>query len=197
MSSERTRTWRSRRGVIVTRTKWSTVAESTAPPCSSYQWGKSVPPPTQLTRSGAPAWIGPGSACMGGVSLGVTGRTRSIRWRRGSGTEGRPPARWRSGHLALQASALLLGEASPDAVAFAVLECPREAFLADPARGAERERRTRLLLADREEDVGIDPEACSAVLPEVRWGWVGRQQIHVDAREPVDPHRRNLPLVHR
>src|SRR5206468_763626 len=29
------------------------VADSTAPPCSSNQWGRSVPPPTKLNRSGA------------------------------------------------------------------------------------------------------------------------------------------------
>src|SRR5208337_4290147 len=29
------------------------VPENTAPPCSSYQWGRSVPPPAKLTRRGA------------------------------------------------------------------------------------------------------------------------------------------------
>ena len=42
-SRERTTIRRSARGVAVTGPKWSIVVESTAPPCISYQSGKSVP----------------------------------------------------------------------------------------------------------------------------------------------------------
>src|SRR6266550_1875165 len=146
------------------------VAESTAPPCSSYQWGRSVPPPTKLIRSGATASIGVRSGSTR-ISLGGTPR---------ASTGGPARTDRASGDVSLQPTALLLGRRTPHAVALTVLERPREAFLADRADGAERERRSGLFLGDREEDIGVDPEAGCAVLPEIRGGRVRRKCLYVN-----------------
>src|SRR4029079_7292002 len=93
-----------------------------------------------------------------------------------------------SGDVALEPAALLLRCAAPYAVAFAVLQGPRQAFLADRAHPAEGERGAGLLFGYREEDIGFDPEARGALLPEIRRRGVHRQRRHVDFREPLDPH---------
>src|SRR5918994_6783665 len=72
-----------------------------------------------------------------------------------------------SGDLAGEPTPLLLREPTPHAVPLPVLERPREAFAPDRAGAAERERGPRFLLRDREEDVGVDPEARGPFLPDV------------------------------
>lgn len=94
-----------------------------------------------------------------------------------------------SGDLALYAAPLLLGQAAPNAVAFAVLERPSQALFADPATTAERERRTCLIFGDGEEQVGLDAEAGGSVLPVVRGGRVRGERLQIDVREPFDPQQ--------
>src|SRR5712691_5183956 len=130
-------------------------------------------------RRGATAWTAVGSACIGRFSLG--GRTGPAWDPRGSGD------------LPAHAASLLLGETAPDAVPLAVLDRPCEALLADPATDAERERRSRLVLGDGKEQIGVDAETRRSVLPVVRWGRVLRQCVQVDVREPLDPQQASLP----
>src|SRR6185503_20181603 len=78
-----------------------------------------------------------------------------------------------SGYEADDAAALLLGEAPPHAVAFPVLQRPRETGLSDVAGRAERQGGSRLLLGGGEERVRVDPVAGRLVLPDVRGGRVG------------------------
>ena len=99
-----------------------------------------------------------------------------------------------SGDVALQAAPLLFGGRAPHAVPLAVLEGPREALFADRAREAERERRSRLLLGDGEEDVRVDAEAGGAVLPEIGGSGVRREGLEINVGEPVDPHLVAPPL---
>src|SRR5438093_11273917 len=97
------------------------VADRTAPPCSSYHSGKSVPPPTKLIRSGARAWT---TWC----TRGSMERTDAARLR----------------DRALKSASLLLGQPAPHAVALPVLERPGEADLPQRAAAAERQGRPRL-----------------------------------------------------
>ena len=112
------------------------------------------------------------------------GRARADRLgRHGSASMGRVPAArpaarsarraFASGHEPDDAAALLLGQATPHAVALPVLQRPREAGLPDVAGRAEREGGSRLLLGGGEERVRVDPVAGRLVLPDVRGGWVG------------------------
>jgi hypothetical protein len=99
-----------------------------------------------------------------------------------------------SGHVALEPATLLLGRRAPDTVALAVLERPGEALLTDRAGVAERQGRPGLFLGDREEDVGVDSEACGSLLPEIGGGGIGREGLEINFGEPVDPHLVAPPL---
>src|SRR4029077_8675885 len=152
------------------------VAETTAPPCSSYQCGKSVPPPTKLIRNGA-------TASIVAPDKGVADEPGAM----APQSMGRPRGE-SSGDVTLEPAPLLLRGAAPHAVPLAVLQRPRQAFLADGAHCAEGERGAGLLFGDREEDVGFDAETRGSLLPEIRRrGW-HRERRNVDLREPLDPH---------
>src|SRR4030095_11059899 len=99
-----------------------------------------------------------------------------------------PPGPVDSGHEPDDATALLLGEAAPHAVALAVLQGPRQTGLPDVAGRAERQRRSRLLLGGGEERVRVDPVAGRLVLPDVRGGGVGGERFQVDASEAILGH---------
>ena len=64
-----------------------------------------------------------------------------------------------SGDLASEPTPLLLRQPTPHAVALPVLQARARHSVRIIAGAAERERRSRLLLGDREEDVGVDPVA--------------------------------------
>jgi hypothetical protein len=94
-----------------------------------------------------------------------------------------------SGYLPGDPAPLLLGEPTPHAIALPVLERPGEAFVPDRARAAEREGRSRLLLRDGEEHVGVDPVAGGSLLPDIRRRGIVGQDLDVDGRETIDAHR--------
>src|SRR5919197_2502275 len=181
-SSERIRTSRSDLGEILTRARWSIVADRTAPPWRSNQCGRSVPPPTKLIRRGASArtswWEGLG---MSAVSMG-----------RGSGPRPGGPVGG-SGHEADQAAALLLGQPAPHAVPLPVLQGPGEAGLPEPARRAVGEGGGSLLLRGGEEQIGVDAVAGRQVLPHVRRERVRGERLQVDPGDPFPRHGALLP----
>src|SRR5438445_12466472 len=90
-----------------------------------------------------------------------------------------------SGHVALEAAALLLREPAPDAVALAVAERPRQADLLDPAHPAVGQSKRRILLGRREEDLRVDAVAGRLVLPRVRRGRVPGELVQVDVGKHV------------
>src|SRR3990172_5095884 len=91
--------------------------------------------------------------------------------------------------------ALLLGQATPDAVAFPVLQGPGQAHLSDPAGPAVGQGGPRLLFRGREEHVGVDAVTRRLFLPHVWWGRVARKGLEVDTTAPICGHPRSTPAL--